>query len=156
MTSTDLSLVVSFCLIWWWVTSFMIKHFFGHHYTLTCRLSAAYTPSLWPVYITRSYTNCPSNILFSNFSCDYDYLVIYDGKSKNDSLIGKFCGGDDVEVVSSGTDLYIEFVSDDSGEANGFRLKFTQERESREFALSGSEIVLFGWHYLPINICKLV
>ena len=99
--------------------------------------------------------NCPPYVLFSNSSCDYDYLAIYDGKSKNDPLIGKFCGGDDVEVVSSGRDLYVEFVSDDSGEANGFKLKFTQQRKSREFALSGGEELLIGWLDFPNNTWKL-
>jgi hypothetical protein len=65
-----------------------------------------------------------------SFSCDYDYLNIYDGNSKSAKLIGKFCGGSDVEVVSSSRYLYLEFHSDDSNEFTGFRFKYSVQQRS--------------------------
>lgn len=63
-------------------------------------------------------------------NCDYDYLNIYDGSSNSAKLIGKFCGGSDVEVVSSSRYLYLEFHSDDSNEFTGFKFKYSFQQAS--------------------------
>ncbi|CAC5382109.1 CUBN [Mytilus coruscus] len=63
-------------------------------------------------------------------NCDYDFVAVYDGSSKSSKLIGKFCGRDEVEVVSSGRYLFVEFVSDDSTQFNGFRMRYKFQQAS--------------------------
>jgi hypothetical protein len=43
---------------------------------------------------------------------------------RTSKLIAKFCGRDEVQVVSSGRYLFIEFVSDDSTQLAGFKLRY--------------------------------
>ena len=63
-------------------------------------------------------------------SCDYDFVAIYDGPSRTSKLIAKFCGRDEVQVVSSGRYLFIEFVSDDSTQFAGFKLRYHFQQAS--------------------------
>ncbi|XP_063423148.1 suppressor of tumorigenicity 14 protein homolog [Mytilus trossulus] len=63
-------------------------------------------------------------------NCDYDFVAVYDGSSKSSKLIGKFCGRDEVELVSSGRYLFVEFVSDDSTQFNGFRMRYNFQQAS--------------------------
>ncbi|XP_033756765.1 suppressor of tumorigenicity 14 protein-like isoform X2 [Pecten maximus] len=56
--------------------------------------------------------------------CSYDFLAVYDGSSSGAKLIGKFCGTQSVSVVSSGTHLFLEFITDDSVHFSGFQLNY--------------------------------
>ncbi|XP_060066889.1 suppressor of tumorigenicity 14 protein homolog [Ylistrum balloti] len=56
--------------------------------------------------------------------CSYDFLAVYDGTSSRAKLIGKFCGTQSISVVSSGTHLFLEFISDDSVSYAGFQLNY--------------------------------
>lgn len=86
---------------------------------------------LWVDYTRYSIHSALLMINFDiSYSCDYDYLNIYDGNSKSAKLIGKFCGGNDVEVVSSSRSLYLEFHSDDSDEFTGFKFKYAVQQRS--------------------------
>ena len=70
-------------------------------------------------------------ILFCIFcSCNYDFVAVYDGPDKQAKLIGKFCGRNGVEVVSSGRYLFVEFISDDSKQYPGFKLKYNFQQAS--------------------------
>lgn len=54
--------------------------------------------------------------------CEYDYLEIRDGDQGYSPLIGKYCGDNFPPVItSSGTSLWLRFVSDGTIEYNGFR-----------------------------------
>ena len=54
----------------------------------------------------------------------HDYLAVYDGASASDPLLGRFSGiVVPPPLVSSGPDVFIEFVSHDT-QAPGFRLSF--------------------------------
>ncbi|XP_021351138.1 suppressor of tumorigenicity 14 protein homolog [Mizuhopecten yessoensis] len=56
--------------------------------------------------------------------CSYDFLAIYDGSSSGAKLIGKFCGSNSISVVSSGTHLFLEFITDDSSHFSGFQINY--------------------------------
>ena len=62
--------------------------------------------------------------------CDYDYVIFYDGDSKNsDILAGPFCGpilSFIPEIYSSTEYLTMEFVSDVSRAEGGFQLTYEQ------------------------------
>ncbi|XP_048237900.1 cubilin-like isoform X1 [Haliotis rufescens] len=71
------------------------------------------------------------NVSFSNFdieshsSCNYDYLQIRDGDSPSDDPIGTYCGSSLPPMfASSGSSLWINFLSDSSVARNGFRLQW--------------------------------
>lgn len=68
--------------------------------------------------------------LETDTSCDYDFLAVYDGRSNHANLIGKFCGNDVVEVVSSGRWLFVQFNSDDSDSNTGFHLTYHFQQAS--------------------------
>ncbi|XP_061466832.1 astacin-like metalloendopeptidase isoform X2 [Rhineura floridana] len=60
-------------------------------------------------------------------NCASDYIRIYDGNSRNARLlIDKFCGvGQLPAVVSSGSTMLVEFVSDEDTAAKGFTASYT-------------------------------
>jgi len=72
-------------------------------------------------------------------SCEYDYIEIYDGEDWNAPKLGTWCGSGDIPtLLSTSNMLYIEFISDESGKAEGFKLKYeffadrTSEFNNRE------------------------
>lgn len=67
-------------------------------------------------------------------------MNIYDGSSNSAKLIGKFCGGSDVEVVSSSRYLYLEFHSDDSNEFTGFKFKYSFQQASGNLVFEFTEL----------------
>lgn len=63
------------------------------------------------------------------YSCDYDSVSVFDGTSKRNRLVGKFCGNTYFQqtfktVYSSGPHLYVEFSSDYIIQRRGFRLQY--------------------------------
>ena len=62
--------------------------------------------------------------------CDFDYVIFYDGDSKNsDILAGPFCGpiiSFIPEIYSSTEYLTMEFVSDESTAEGGFQATYEQ------------------------------
>ena len=54
--------------------------------------------------------------------CSRDSLTIYDGSSSSDTLIARLCGDIDgpVAYTSSSAHMYLEFVSDDAAQYEGF------------------------------------
>ncbi|XP_060523819.1 suppressor of lurcher protein 1 [Cylas formicarius] len=54
-----------------------------------------------------------------------DLIRIYDGKSSSDPSIGLFCNqGTELEVLSTGSDLYVEFVANSDRPGQGFKATF--------------------------------
>lgn len=63
-----------------------------------------------------------------NRTCDCDYLEIYDGNGPFSQVIGRYCGhSGDREIVSTGSALYIRFVTDNFRSSNGFKLTLRQQ-----------------------------
>eukprot|EP00794_Sanderia_malayensis_P003248 gene3248-3729_t len=59
-------------------------------------------------------------------SCNYDYLMIYDGVNNTSPMIGKFCGTHSPgRIVSRGNSLHLVFRSDFSSSAKGFFANYT-------------------------------
>ncbi|XP_078540693.1 uncharacterized protein LOC144826172 [Lissotriton helveticus] len=59
-------------------------------------------------------------------SCHADYLVIFNGPTNKDPLIGRYCGSGPVQsVVSSGNSLLLQFHSDSSVQEKGFQATYT-------------------------------
>ncbi|XP_021364924.1 cubilin-like, partial [Mizuhopecten yessoensis] len=66
-------------------------------------------------------------------SCSWDRLSVYDGPSKTSTLIGMFCGvKSGVAINSSGTALFLEFVSDYIVPDKGFQLDISTEKEQSD------------------------
>nr|XP_011447092.3 zinc metalloproteinase nas-39-like [Crassostrea gigas] len=57
-------------------------------------------------------------------TCSYDYLNVYDGSNTGAKLIDKFCGHRTLNILSSGQNLYLEFITDDSERLRGFELSY--------------------------------
>ena len=62
--------------------------------------------------------------------CDYDYVIFYDGDSKNSEILaGPFCGPALTfipEIYSKTEYLTMEFVSDESYAEGGFQATYEQ------------------------------
>ena len=82
------------------------------------------------------------NVVFSSFGveqtagCTYDYLSVYDGTdNKTGTLIGQFCGTLlPAELIrSTGTSLFLYFVSDVDSGSTGFTLTWTAVSPTRAY-----------------------
>lgn len=63
-----------------------------------------------------------------NATCDCDYLEILDGNGPFSQVIGRFCGHDvDRNVFSTGSSLYIRFVTDGNRPSTGFKLTINMQ-----------------------------
>lgn len=64
----------------------------------------------------------------SIYSCNHDWLSVYDGDSKDARRIGSFCGSNGMRgfhtIHSSGRHLYVEFLSDGQQRRAGFHLEY--------------------------------
>ncbi|XP_046368955.1 suppressor of lurcher protein 1-like isoform X1 [Haliotis rufescens] len=61
-------------------------------------------------------------------SCRYshDAIVVYNGRDRSADVIGHYCDiQNQVELTSTGRNLFIEFYSDDKNEAQGFAASYT-------------------------------
>ncbi|CAG5136887.1 unnamed protein product, partial [Candidula unifasciata] len=75
------------------------------------------------------------NLTITNFTlesghteCEYDYLSIYDGMTKDDHLLGKLCGSDlpQFPILASSNVMLIIFHTDSSISFAGFQANFTE------------------------------
>lgn len=58
-------------------------------------------------------------------NCVYDYVEVRDGPTSDSHLLGKFCGYKlPPDLHSSGSKMYIKFVSDSSVQKAGFSAVF--------------------------------
>ena len=67
----------------------------------------------------------------SIYTCDTDYIAVYDGNNKTSRRIGPFCGNTSRPfrtIHSTGRHLYIEFQSNNQVQYSGFELKYTTYR----------------------------
>ena len=61
----------------------------------------------------------------SKHMCNFDYLMIYDGKDMKSPLLRTFCGRAYPETIySSGNSLTLQFSTDDDGRMKGFMIKY--------------------------------
>ena len=71
-------------------------------------------------------SNTMLQLQFASFSTDSsaDYLTVYDGDSPSAPLIGQFSGSSvPAPITSSSNRLYVQFISDSSGQAEGHEFK---------------------------------
>ena len=71
-------------------------------------------------------------MFFSLLSCSDspDQIVVRDGLNATSTVIAQFCNDiNQKEVLSSGNLLYIEFISDDQNQRQGFAATFRFESE---------------------------
>ena len=69
------------------------------------------------------------SILFLNFRGNADFLNVYDGNSTSDQGLRHISGhwGNNVQSVvvqSTGSDIFINFLSDHNVVGNGFRIQY--------------------------------
>lgn len=76
--------------------------------------------------------NCATAITLniSEFSTEtsYDYLNIYDGTNRNARMIGRYSGNLQAFRVTSGPNMFLEFISNNSVNYSGFRANWTTTR----------------------------
>ena len=61
---------------------------------------------------------------FITESISYDYLMIYDGSSENSTILGRFGGSSpSTPKVSTGSQMYLVWRSDETTTRNGFKIK---------------------------------
>jgi hypothetical protein len=63
--------------------------------------------------------------------CVYDYVEVRDGNNSSSPLLGRYCGYRlPNEVRSSGSQLYVKFVSDASVQKEGFAATFIKGKHT--------------------------
>ncbi|XP_078542156.1 embryonic protein UVS.2-like [Lissotriton helveticus] len=118
----------------------------------TGTLASSNNPSSYPnnvncVYLIR----VPSNKILLQFdafdlqsssNCDSDYLTIYDGDSKAAPvLISKACGTGQLQpFMSSGNEMLLEFVTDGSITASGFKASYSSVKCGGTFTSSDGTV----------------
>eukprot|EP00112_Aurelia_sp_Birch-Aquarium-sp1_P007211 Seg1785.3 transcript_id=Seg1785.3/GoldUCD/mRNA.D3Y31 product=Cubilin protein_id=Seg1785.3/GoldUCD/D3Y31 len=92
--------------------------------------------------------------------CNFDYLMIYDGKDRKAPLLRTFCGRAYPETIySSGNRITLQFSTDDDGRMKGFRIKYKiVEACYKVYTDKGGEIKSLGYpSFYPNNFsCKYV
>ena len=63
---------------------------------------------------------------FNSFSIlSYDFVYVYDGSDGFGLLLDTLTGTFPAAVTSTGTDMFIQFVTDGSEQTAGFRIEFS-------------------------------
>lgn len=58
-------------------------------------------------------------------SCENDYVVLVDGQTANDPVLGKYCGSSQPPTVkSTGNVMLIRFKTDDDAATKGFQATY--------------------------------
>lgn len=91
-----------------------------------------YTPHQRCEWVVRAPENHQKILLNFNphfelekHDCRYDYIEIRDGDGESADLLGKHCGNiAPTSIISSGSALYIKFVSDYAQQGAGFSLRY--------------------------------
>ena len=64
--------------------------------------------------------------LEKHFNCIYDKVVVYDGHTTDATILGEFCGSNPpLDVISSGSELLVRFISDHDVTSEGFLAVFS-------------------------------
>lgn len=72
--------------------------------------------------------------------CAYDYVEVRDGSSESDPLIGRFCGSQNPQDISSSSNqLWMKFASDGSVNRGGFSASFFKGTLDLKIVRVGSE-----------------
>ncbi|KAI8502507.1 hypothetical protein Bbelb_200950, partial [Branchiostoma belcheri] len=85
-----------------------------------------------------------------NVGCTSDSVVVYDGPTSSFPVLGRFCGTTE-SVVMSGSQMFVEFVSDGETESFGFMATFTAISLDENIALgkSASHIADLSVDHVP-------
>ncbi|XP_072434690.1 neuropilin-2-like isoform X2 [Chiloscyllium punctatum] len=83
----------------------------------------------WVIYAPESHQkillNFNPHFELEKHDCRYDYIEIRDGDAESADLLGKHCGNiAPSSIISSGSSLYIKFVSDYAHQGAGFSLRY--------------------------------
>ena len=66
--------------------------------------------------------------------CNKDYVQVLDGVDEMAPVVGKFCGSTSPSpITSQGMALFVQFVSDASQQASGFRATYTKSASGSLF-----------------------
>jgi len=55
-------------------------------------------------------------------TCDYDYVMLYDGRDATSTSLGKYCGSTFNPITSTGRFMTVRFVTDGDTQGTGFQL----------------------------------
>lgn len=84
-------------------------------------LMIKFTDHAFPSYRFNSFS------LEASSTCRYDYVAVYDGENTLAPLMGKFCGQQlPPNLRSSSNQMFLEFVTDASVAAEGWRATFSE------------------------------
>ncbi|XP_043549251.1 neuropilin-2-like isoform X2 [Chiloscyllium plagiosum] len=83
----------------------------------------------WVIYAPENHQkillNFNPHFELEKHDCRYDYIEIRDGDAESADLLGKHCGNiAPSSIISSGSSLYIKFVSDYAHQGAGFSLRY--------------------------------
>lgn len=92
--------------------------------------------------------------------CVYDYLQVIDGNSKDDRVVGKFCGNHKpASIISSGNFLSVVFITDATTVRRGFKANYrtyeSQSQTTRKPAESELESLIFAFFNFGRDSCHL-
>ncbi|XP_064644652.1 cubilin-like [Lineus longissimus] len=112
-------------------------------------ITSPYYPNNYPhnkecEYVLINPTGGQVTIKFDEFAieqvgddCEYDYLEVRDGRTKDAGLLHKLCGSETPNPISSnGRALHLRFVSDGSTNNKGFKLSYEMNTQTCGGALT--------------------
>lgn len=68
---------------------------------------------------------CPNHSLCpGGVGCPYDYVQVFAGNDSTGRFLGKFCGTDVPDPVSSTGSMFIQFVTDRNRAFSGFKAQY--------------------------------
>ena len=94
----------------------------------------SYPPSMSCSYQISGPVGTRISLIFSKFTlessadCSKDSLAIYEGTDGSGTLVGRKCGTNTTQFLSQGNNLYLQFSSDGSGSAEGFRIFYVASK----------------------------
>ncbi|XP_040209436.1 uncharacterized protein LOC120940562 isoform X2 [Rana temporaria] len=72
--------------------------------------------------------------------CEYDYVIVYDGKEHNNNVLGRFCGSQHPPQMRSASNVVTVIMrSDSSVELDGFSLRFSTMQSTSGIRLVGGK-----------------
>jgi hypothetical protein len=60
--------------------------------------------------------------------CTFDYIMIYDGPTRNSPLLKRFCSQSQEQIISTGSSMLVVFRTDYSQGGRGFHARYFMGR----------------------------
>lgn len=76
--------------------------------------------------------------LESHYSCNYDYIEVFDGENEEALLLGRYCNDIPPLLLSSSNNLFVRFVTDGSYTERGFQAHYITSCGGEYTALYGA------------------